>query len=185
MLNRFVGTAIVVLGLSTTAFSQVNSSIGGTVEDVSKALIPGVSVTAVNAATGVESRTITNESGAYNLPSLLPGNYKVSASLPGFKTHTYSEVELSQGSPIRLNFTLEVGQVASQVDVAVGADSLLATQGASIGEVLTKARIASLPIVSNDILDLARILPGFRESPGGSTSGYVCGSDCKHSQCDA
>ena len=71
---------------------------------------------------------------------------------------------------------LEVGQVASQIDIVVGADSLLAAQGASIGEVLDKSRIASLPIVSNDILDLARILPGFRESPGGSTLDTFAGT---------
>src|SRR5262245_232923 len=113
MLRRFVIPALVCLAFSSVAFSQVNSSIGGTVEDASKALIPGVSITASHTATGVETRTVTNESGVYNLPSLLPGKYKVSASLPGFKTHTFSDVELTQGSPIRLNFVLEVGQVAS------------------------------------------------------------------------
>jgi hypothetical protein len=176
MLRRFVIPALLYFAFSSVAFSQVNSSIGGTVEDASKALIPGVSITASNTATGVETRTVTNESGAYNLPSLLPGKYKVSASLPGFKTHTFSEVELTQGSPIRLNFVLEVGQVASQVDVVVGVDSILAAQGASIGEVLNEERITNLPIVSNDILDLARILPGFRESPGGTTLDTFAGT---------
>src|SRR5262245_6565497 len=117
MIRRLVMTAIVCFATVSVAFSQVNSAIGGTVQDASKALIPGVSITAINTATGVETKTISNESGAYNFPSLLPGDYKVSASLPGFRTHTYSGVELTQGTPIRLNFTLEVGQIASQVDV--------------------------------------------------------------------
>lgn len=176
MIGKFSIAVVVCLALSSVAFGQVNSAISGTVEDSSKALIPGVAITAVNTNTGVESRALTNESGVYNLPSLLPGNYKVSAMLPGFKTHTFTDVELSQGNPIRLNFVLEVGQVASQVDVVVGVDSLLAAQGASIGEVLDQSRITSLPIVSNDILDLARILPGFRESPGGSTLDTFAGT---------
>src|SRR5687767_1617605 len=176
MIPRLVAAAIVCLGFSSTAISQVNSAISGSVEDASKALIPGVSITALNTDTGVDSRTITNEAGVYNFLSLLPGTYRVTAALPGFRTHTYSDVELSQGSPIRLNFVLQVGQVASQVDVVVGADSILAAQGASIGEVLNETRITNLPIVSNDILDLARILPGFRESPGGSTLDTFAGT---------
>src|SRR5262245_61749259 len=111
MIGKFSIAVVVCLALSSVAFGQVNSAISGTVEDSSKALIPGVAITAVNTNTGVESRALTNESGVYNLPSLLPGNYKVSATLPGFKTHTFTDVELSQGNPIRLNFVLEVGQV--------------------------------------------------------------------------
>ena len=85
MIGKFSIAVVVCLALSSVAFGQVNSAISGTVEDSSKALIPGVAITAVNTNTGVESRALTNESGVYNLPSLLPGNYKVSAMLPGFR----------------------------------------------------------------------------------------------------
>src|SRR5262249_55877310 len=52
--------------------------------------------------------------------------------------------------------------------VTVEADTLLATSSPSIGEVLTEKRVGDLPITSNDVLDLVRILPGYRESPGGN-----------------
>jgi hypothetical protein len=110
--------------LSGSAFGQVNSSIGGTVEDTSRALLPGVQITATMNATGVSSSTISNESGAYNLPAVLPGIYKVTAELQGFRTVTYNEVNVSPGNPVRLNFTLEVGAVAQSVEVTVAADSL-------------------------------------------------------------
>ena len=129
---------LVCAALASTVFAQVNSSVGGTVEDASKALIPGATVIATNTQTGVENRTITNESGAYNFPVLQPGNYSLAASLPGFKTLTYSGVELRPGEPLRRNFTLEVGSITSTVDVSVGADSVLSATGASIGEVLSK-----------------------------------------------
>ena len=77
-------------------FAQVNTSIGGIVEDASDALIPGVTITATNTQTGVVSTTVTNESGAYNFPAILPGIYKLTASLPGFKPVTYNEVNLSR-----------------------------------------------------------------------------------------
>ena len=37
------------------------------------ALIPGLTITVTNTETSVVSRTVTNESGAYNFPSLQPG----------------------------------------------------------------------------------------------------------------
>src|SRR5262245_38567096 len=98
MIGRLFVAIVVCVATNSVAFSQVNSAIGGTVHDSLNALIPGVSIVAVNSATGVETRTITNDSGVYNFPSLLPGDYKVSASLPGFKTHTFSSVELTQGN---------------------------------------------------------------------------------------
>jgi hypothetical protein len=148
------------------AFAQVNSAIGGTVEDASRALIPGVSIVAVNTQTGVEAKTVTNESGAYNFPALIPGIYKVTAQLPGFRSQSFNEVQLSAGSPIRLNFTLEVGGLNTTVDITVASDTLLKESSASIGEVLPQERVSALPVVGNNVLDLVRILPGYRESVG-------------------
>jgi hypothetical protein len=167
-LKIIITAVLLCVGLSITVFAQVNSSIGGTIEDTSRALIPGVTITATNTQTGVTNSVISNESGAYNFAALLPGVYKVSAELPGFKTHTYNEVQLSAGTPLRLNFSLEVGGVAQSVEVTVDAGTLLATSSPSIGEVLSEKRVVDLPITSNNALDLVRILPGFRESPGGN-----------------
>src|SRR6185503_10255615 len=160
-------TGLLCLVIASHAFAQVNSSISGTVEDSSKALIPGVSVKATNTQTGVESNTVSNESGAYAFPALIPGVYKVTASLPGFSARSFDDVQLGAGVALRLNFTLSVGTVSTTLDVQISADRLLAESSASIGEVLSQAKISSLPLVGNDILDLVRILPGFRESAAG------------------
>jgi hypothetical protein len=65
----------------------------------------------------VGATTVSNESGAYNFAALIPGTYSVTASLPGFRSKTFSDVQLSAATPLRLNFTLEVGTVSTQVDV--------------------------------------------------------------------
>jgi len=83
-MQRFNSSVLLIAILwAGTAFAQVNTSIGGIVEDASQALIPGVTITATNTQTGVVSTTVTNESGAYNFPAILPGIYKLTASLPG------------------------------------------------------------------------------------------------------
>src|SRR5688572_33397313 len=129
--SRGAAAGLLCLLMTSYAFSQVNSSISGTVEDPSRALIPGVSVTAVNTQTGVETNTVSNESGTYTFPALIPGVYTVTASLPGFSPRSFNDVQLSAGVAIRLNFTLNVGNVATTVDVQVSADRLLAESSAS------------------------------------------------------
>jgi hypothetical protein len=109
--------ALVCVVWAGSAFGQVNSSVGGIVQDPSKALIPGVTITATNTQTGVVSTTLSNESGAYNFPAILPGIYKLTASLTGFKTTAYDDVNVSPANPVRLNFKLEVGNSSTLVDV--------------------------------------------------------------------
>src|SRR5262245_4131336 len=87
--------ALVCLLGCANAFSQsINASVGGTVADATKALIPGVTVTATNTGTGIMTTNVTNESGAYNFPALQPGTYKISAELAGFQTQTFTDVQL-------------------------------------------------------------------------------------------
>src|SRR5438045_9542900 len=104
-----ISTLLLCLTFSKHAFSQSsNATVSGTVADGTGALIPGVSITATNVGTNIASTTVTNESGAYNLPALLPGAYKLSAELPGFQVQTYTDVQLGNAVQVRLNFTLTV-----------------------------------------------------------------------------
>src|SRR5581483_6298176 len=67
---------VLSLAMATPGFSQgLYATVTGTVSDASGALIPGVEVKATNQDTGVASTTVTNETGAYNFPGLLPGKY--------------------------------------------------------------------------------------------------------------
>src|SRR5262245_66089532 len=80
---------------SITAFAQgTGGTLTGTVDDASKALIPGVTITATNTATAVTNSTISNESGAYTIPALQPGKYELKAALPGFQTQTFTTTDL-------------------------------------------------------------------------------------------
>lgn len=69
-----------------------NASISGFVQDSSKAYVPGVTVTVTNVQTGVTASVVTNETGTYLVQSLLPGVYRLTATLPGFRTHTINDM---------------------------------------------------------------------------------------------
>ena len=80
---------LLCLVLPEFTFAQTSyATLGGTVSDATGALIPGVSITATNAATGIVNTVLTNEAGAYQFASLQTGTYKVSAELSGFRTQT-------------------------------------------------------------------------------------------------
>jgi hypothetical protein len=172
-MRHYFAAVLMSLALAQPVFGQSsNASVGGFVQDSSSAIVPGVTITATNTDTGVVTTVITNESGTYNFPSLLPGAYKLTATLPGFRPHTYSDVRLSASSTARYNFTLEVGAVATAVDVSASQAAVLADTSATIGQVLTQNNVRDLPLVSNDVLDLLKTMPGVRgEANAGSFAG--------------
>src|SRR5688572_8304444 len=104
-------------------FAQ-SGTLTGIVEDGSKALIPGVSITATNTETGIVTNRITNEAGAYDIPGLLPGNYRLSAALPGFQTKTFENIQLGNETR-RFNFVLELASLSTRVEVSVDAATQL------------------------------------------------------------
>src|SRR5215813_8296629 len=93
------------------------AQISGTVSDSTGAVLPGVEVTATQTDTGVSRMTVSNETGSYVLPNLPLGPYRIEAGLPGFRTFVQTGIVLQVGSNPTLNITLQVGQVAEQVEV--------------------------------------------------------------------
>ena len=87
----FLGGIAQVFGQSS------NSSLRGTVMDVTEGVLPGATVTAKNVDTGVTATVLTNETGVYSFASLPPGEYEVSAGLDGFQTATTTDVKLGGG----------------------------------------------------------------------------------------
>src|SRR6266705_4967405 len=174
-MQRFVAVGLLLLLLATPGFSQsTNATVSGTVGDATGAVLPGVEITATNNATGIVNTVLSNEAGAYNFASLLPGVYKVSADLPGFQIKSFTEVQLGNADKVRLNFALQVATQTQSVEVTVAADTLLATSSSSVGEVLSQTRVQDLPTVSNNVLDLYRLIPGMRIDDTGN-SGSVSG----------
>jgi len=162
---------------STYTFGQTtNATVGGTVSDSTGALIPGVSITATNSATGIVTTVITNEAGAYQFASLQTGTYTLKAELSGFQTQTYNQVTLGGSQQVRLNFTLQVSSVATAVEVTAPADTLIATTSASVGSVLPEYRVRDLPLAGRNVMDLVMTSVGTGPSSSTGLEGYFAGS---------
>ena len=162
-MRRLLTVLVVSLCATVSGFAQgSNGAVGGFVQDSTKAFIPGATVTATNTQTSVVTKGITNESGIYNFPSLAPGVYRLTAELPGFRQHTYNDVQLGAGAALRFNFTLEVGALDQAVEVSADAASLIAQSSATVGQVLNTSAIRDLPLATNNVLDLMSTMAGVR-----------------------
>jgi Carboxypeptidase regulatory-like domain len=154
------GTLVCVF-MATVSLAQINNAtLTGTVADATGAVLPGVAITATNTATGVVTTAVSNEAGAYNIQSLIPGTYTLSGELPGFQKQTYENVLLGNAVTVRLNFSLQVSSQAQNVEVTIAADTLIATSSSSIGTVLGEKRVSNLPVVGNNVLDMLNVLGG-------------------------
>jgi hypothetical protein len=147
--------------LVTVSFGQINNAtLTGSVADATGAVLPGVSLTATNTATGVTSTTVSNEAGAYTIPALIPGNYTLSAELPGFQKETYNTVTLGNAVTVRLNFSMKVASQSQSVEVTVAADTILQTSSPTIGQQLNEKKVVDLPLLGGNVLDLINVLGG-------------------------
>jgi outer membrane receptor protein involved in Fe transport len=154
--------------VSVHAQSASTASIGGTVRDASGAVLPGVTVTASHIDTGQTRATVTDPDGAYLLPGLAVGGYRLEFVLSGFRTYVQTGIVLQVNTNPTVNATLEVGNLSETIQVAAGAP-LIETRSPGIGMVVENERVEELPLNGRQTLDLV-YLTGLA-SPSGTLSG--------------
>ena len=152
------------------ASAQIDTgTIVGRVQDLTGAVLPGVTVTADRIGTGVIASTVTNDSGEFVFPGLRVGVYDVTAELAGFRKANYKAVELNIQDRLRLDFQLGLGEISEAVTV-VGQPELLQTQSADIGNVVGERQLRDLPLLGRRYSELAFLSPGVVAAPAGITS---------------
>src|SRR3954464_288829 len=97
--------------LSLPALAQeARGTLLGRVTDSSDSLIVGAKVEAANVDTGVHFNSVTNRTGDYIFPLLVPGTYSIKVEHPGFKTSTRSGIIVRVNDQVAINVALEIGQ---------------------------------------------------------------------------
>src|ERR1700730_6853640 len=94
---------------------QVTASITGQITDQSGAPIPGAKVTATDTQRGTLYTTTTNAEGRYSLSNLAVGTYNVKVENQGFQTATQSNLTLQLNKVAKLDFPLQIGNVATSI----------------------------------------------------------------------
>lgn len=164
--------AMCVLMSAIVAWASITGSISGVVSDPSGAVLPGVTVVATSASTGVQSRTVTDASGFYSFPTLSVGSYSVSVRHLGFSNFVETGVKLDVNSELRVDIKLEVGAVENAVTVQAN-QLQVETQSTQMGEVIESSRITSVPLNGRSFIDLLSLQPGVSPYQNPDTTGTV------------
>lgn len=165
--------AIVVAAWPGTAAAQTVGVIRGTVQDATGAVIPGATVVLSNPGTiGANQQVITDAQGASQFKHLVPsGTDAVQAELIGFRTATQNTINVDAGVIVRVDLTLQTGDVSETITVSSQAP-LLDTRTVARPMVMDRASLDALP-TSNDIWSIGRLMPALitaRYDVGGSDS---------------
>ncbi len=137
---------LALLLLASTAYGQGDrGTITGLVTGSTQAAIPDVEIVVTHVATNVQTTTRSGPTGVYNLLRLPVGTYTLVARKEGFRTYQQTDIPVRVGETIRLDITLEVGQLTEQVTV-VGAAPLIQSESAEVGLVLTSSQFTELPL---------------------------------------
>jgi hypothetical protein len=156
-----------MLNSRTSSFAQAvaNATIHGEITDVSGAAVPGAHLKATQTATGQVISTASGPDGAYVLPNLPIGPYKLEVSAPSFSTYLQSGISLQVGNNVQINVSLQVGAVSQEVQVSANA-AMVETQDTAIAEVVDQQRIVELPLNGRQATDLILLSGGANVPPG-------------------
>ncbi|SNS35842.1 Carboxypeptidase regulatory-like domain-containing protein [Granulicella rosea] len=149
--------------------AQTNyGAIVGTVTDATGANLDGASVALKNIGTNAAQTITAGSGGTFSFLNLNPGLYEVTVTNAGFKASTRSNVEVTIGGTVRVDISLQVGDVTQTVTVEA-TQAPLQTDSASLGGVVEGRQVLESPLNGRNVNNLLDFVPGV--VPGGGTSG--------------
>jgi hypothetical protein len=143
------------------------ASLTGTITDSTGAVLPGVTVTAVNEASGNIFEAVTDERGTYRMPTRT-GTYRLTASLAGFTDVTRTGVQLLVGQQGVVNIELTLSSLAESVTVT-GEAPLLETTSSTVAGNIDPRQMQELPLNGRNWMDLTLLASGARGNASADT----------------
>ncbi len=161
MVRGFV--ALGLLALAATSGAQTfRGGISGRVVDESGAVLPGVTVTAIHTGTGATRTTTTSSAGAFSLPDLALGTYKIEATLAGFQGQRVTlEVVVSKISAVE--FKMGVSGISETVEVT-GTGAKLDTVSTALANVVGPQQVQDFPLNGRDFRRMLQLTPGVAQN---------------------
>lgn len=141
------------------------ATLQGVVRDPSGAVVPEVQVSVKNIDTGLSVDTKTNVDGRYTIPFLQPGNYQLAAEKAGFSRIVQPNIRLSVQQNVTLDLQLQIGQLATTLEVPATAP-LLDTNTQTVQTSVDSKSVTDLPLNSRLVQTLALTVPGVYSAGG-------------------
>ena len=155
-----LGAALALTWAAPASAQVLYGSLVGTVSDATGAVVPGAQVSAVNLATGLELESSSGGDGLFRMVNVPLGNYDVSITSDGFRTHTEAGVAVTANAVTRVDVGLVLGQVTEQVTVEASA-AQLQTEKADTRSEISQQAITNFPLPNfRNYQSLVNLVPG-------------------------
>jgi hypothetical protein len=165
MKKRSVWLLLAFFSLAPAVCAQFDTAeVLGTVTDPSGAVLSNVNVVLKNQDTGIEAKTVTDDSGNYNFFDVKVGRYTINAQLTGFATFTATDVVVNVNARQRVDISMKVGSATETVEVQ-GAAEVLETDSTEHGQVISSQQVTELPLNGRNYSDLALLSTNAVKSP--------------------
>ena len=149
--------AAALLALPGLGYAQ-EATLTGTITDSTGGVLPGVTVTAVHEASGINFETVTDEQGVFRMPARI-GSYRLTATLAGFGDAMRAGVPVSVGQTVTVNLQLAPSGLQESVTVT-GEAPLIDVTTSSLGSNISQAQMEELPLNGRNWQDLAMLAVG-------------------------
>ena len=161
-----VGVIGLWLASAATVFGQADTGrITGTITDASGGAVPGAKVVVENEGTALRREVTTADSGNYTAALLPPGKYRVTVQKEGFKAAGQSNIKIDVDQIARIDFVLQIGQIAETVRVESSVVAL-DTESPTIGQVVNQRLVVDLPLNGRNFTQLLLLGPGAVQTGG-------------------
>jgi hypothetical protein len=145
----------ITLLVSNFAIANVGGKITGTVKDQSDAAIAGVTVTAVNVATGAKQTTTTDAQGTYAFPVLSVGQYELNVSADGFRPYRRTGMAVDVNSALVVDVTLQLAEHNETVTVTEAGDTVQVEKSdTEMGQTINGKQMTEVPLNGRSYTDL-------------------------------
>ena len=147
--------------------ADVTGSVDGVVKDPAGAVAAGIEVSATNTGTNAVYHATTDDTGAYFLRGLPVGVYQLTLEPKGFKKFVASGLRVQVNESVRVDVTLQLGNVTQTVNVAAVGETV-DTSSITLKNVVDQARIENLPLNGRNPTQLMQLVAGVQADPQNS-----------------
>jgi hypothetical protein len=157
----YVLAILIFANPDTYAQGNTNSSISGNVYDKDKQTLPGASILAVHTPSGTRYSASTDYTGNFSISNMrVGGPYKVTVTFVGFTNYVENDfyLQLGENKTFRI-VLLEESNELQEVVVKSSRDNTFNSQRTGAQTVVNLDKINSLPTLSRNISDFARLTP--------------------------
>jgi len=155
-----------MLAIPVAAGAQ-EATLNGTVLDTQGGVLPGVTLTATNEASGNTFIAVSDEAGAFRMPVRI-GSYRLTAELSGFGTVTRTGLQLQVGQQVTLSLQMAPSEIQETIVVSAEAP-LIEVATSTVSGNIDQRQVQDLPLNGRNWLDLTLLAPGNRSNAGGES----------------